>query len=307
VDLAIAVGERDRLGDLERHVLVDRVQSIRAIQRDRRDASCHAVCDAIHLPPKVTKATPRELLLDTLAVLSDDGLTTASLLEACAALRFKPVAVRVALTRLAAAGLIESPERSRWRLTRKSAWSRDVERWRTIKSRTRPWSGGWIVVLANAVPRSQRVVRGHTERALRHRGFRELRRDAFMRPSNLRAALVEIEADLVALGASSAIDLLDAGELGFTPPLGPWRIAEHQARIVAACARMDALMDHAPRDPAEACRSFWHVGRDVIRLVNSDPLLPDELADATPRRHLLERLPEFVMRGRGTWRDLLGL
>ena len=240
-------------------------------------------------------------------MLSADGLTTATLLEACAALRFKPVAVRVALTRLAAVGLIESPERSRWRLTRNTAWSRDVERWRTVKARTRPWDAGWIVVLLHAVPRSQRVVRGHTERALNHRGFRELRRDAFMRPSNLRATLTELEADLVALGASSAIDLLHAGELGFTPPLGPWRIAEHHARITAACERMDALMDHMPRDPAEACRSFWHVGRVVIRLVNADPLLPDELADATPRRHLLERLPEFVVRGRDTWRALLGL
>ena len=191
-------------------------------------------------------------------------------------MRFKPVASRVALTRLQAAGMIESPERSFWRLTRKSPWSRDVERWRTVKSRTKPWDGAWIVALANAVPRSQRTVRGYTERALRHRGFRELRRDAFMRPSNLRASLGEVEVDLISLGASSSVGLLIASELGFTPPLGAWRIAEHQARIAAARARMTALIDGPPRDPAEACRAFWHAGRDVLRLVNADPLLPDE-------------------------------
>jgi phenylacetic acid degradation operon negative regulatory protein len=288
-------------------VLVDRVQPIRSIQRDRGDALRHAVCDAGHLPPKVTKATPRELILDTLAVITVDGLTTATLLEACAVMRFKPVASRVALTRLQAAGLIESPERSFWRLTRKSPWSRDVERWRTVKSRTKPWDGAWLVALANAVPRSQRTVRGYTERALRHRGFRELRRDAFMRPSNLRASLGEIEADLLFLGASSSIGLLIASELGFTPPLGAWRIAEYQARIAAARARMTALIDAPPRDPAEACRAFWHAGRDVLRLVNADPLLPDELADAASRRELLDRLPEFVARGRDAWIDLLGL
>jgi phenylacetic acid degradation operon negative regulatory protein len=307
VNVAIGVRARDRVGELAGHVLVDRVQPIGSIQRDRGDALRYAVCDALHLPPKVTKGTPRELILDTLAVITADGLTTASLLEACAVMRFKSVASRVALTRLQAAGLIESPERSFWRLTRKSPWSRDVERWRTIKSRTKPWDQTWIAVLASAVPRSQRTERGHTERALRHRGFRELRRDVFMRPANLRASLIEIVQDLLGLGASSSIDALVVSELGFAPALGPWRIAEHQARVAAARARMTALLEHPPRDPAEACRAFWHAGRDVLRLVNADPLLPDELADAESRRELLDRLPEFVVRGRDAWIDLLGL
>ncbi|HEX4453227.1 MAG TPA: hypothetical protein VH143_20290 [Kofleriaceae bacterium] len=255
---------------------------------------------------KVTKATPRELLLDTLAVLSrDDGLPTSALLDACAVMRFKPVAVRVALTRLAAAGLIENPERSRWRLTRRSQWARDVERWRTVEARTRPWDGGWLVALVHAVPRSKRALRGHTERALRHRGFRELRRDAFMRPANLRASLAEIETDLMSLGASASIDLLRATELGFAPPLGSWRINEHTSRLASACVRMDALLQRAPRDPVEACKAFWLVGRDVIRLVNIDPLLPAELADADVRRRLLAQLPSFFVRGRDAWADHL--
>jgi phenylacetic acid degradation operon negative regulatory protein len=256
---------------------------------------------------KVTKATPRELLLDTLAVLSPDsrGLPTSTLLDACAVMRFKPIAVRVALTRLAAAGLIENPERSRWRLTRKSQWARDVERWRTVEARTRPWDGGWLVALVHGVPRSKRALRGQTERALRHRGFRELRRDAFMRPANLRASLAEIDDDLKSLGASASIDLLRATELGFAPPLGPWRIGEHTSRLASACARMDALLERAPRDPVDACKAFWLVGRDVIRLVNIDPLLPAELADAEVRRRLLARLPSFFVRGRGEWADHL--
>jgi phenylacetic acid degradation operon negative regulatory protein len=242
-----------------------------------------------------------------MAVLSPHVLTTATLLEACSLLRFKPVAVRVALTRLAAAGLIESPERSRWQVTRKSAWGRDVERWRTLKTRTRPWDGGWIVVLAHGVSRSERVLRGHTERALRHRGFRELRRDAFMRPANLAATLEDVRVDLIELGASSAIALLRADELGFTPPLGPWRIADHQARLIAARRRMDALMKAPPRDLDDACRAFWHVGREVIRLVNADPLLPPELADEVVRRHLVDRLAAYVAHGRNAWLERLGL
>src|SRR5699024_3823412 len=113
---------------------------------------------------------------------------------------FTAGAIRVAISRLANEGLIESPNRGEWRLVSTAPWMREQARWQRLESLTRPWNGHWWLVICNQVPRSRRSTRRTHEHALVHRGFREADRDIFLRPANLKLSFQGLWDDLTQLG-----------------------------------------------------------------------------------------------------------
>ncbi|MEM1025978.1 MAG: PaaX family transcriptional regulator [Myxococcota bacterium] len=213
--------------------------------------------------------------------------------------------VRVALTRLVADGRVESPERGRYRLgpaaaaieAKVSSWRR-LDRW--LDQRT--WSGGWWMHTATGAAR-------HRSRALRMWGFRELLPGTSVRPSNLvldRSTLIE---RLRALGVGSDDLLVHTDSLGEREDQarGLWapdQLEEGYARLTARLHNSMARLEHM--GPADALREAFLTGREGIRALVLDPLLPAPLVDVRKRRELQDTLRAYDVRGQTLWRRFLG-
>ncbi|MCK7475466.1 MAG: hypothetical protein MZV49_22835 [Rhodopseudomonas palustris] len=82
-------------------------------------------------------------------------------------------ATRVALARLAAAGLVDAKTRGSYRLGQAGeALDNEVSAWRSAEARVVPWSGRWIAVLTTGLPRTDRAAWRARERALSLLGLR---------------------------------------------------------------------------------------------------------------------------------------
>lgn len=116
---------------------------------------------------------PRDLILKFLLSADDGQLTARDAVAACALFGIRENSVRVALVRLAAAGMIEAAERGAYRLgANASDLAEDVRDWRNAESRVGPWSGAWIVAHCAGLGRTDRAQLRRRERALELLGFR---------------------------------------------------------------------------------------------------------------------------------------
>src|SRR5438876_11524121 len=88
------------------------------------------------------------LILDLLATLREGSMPVRALVAAGALFDLDENNVRVALTRLLAAGLIERDERGQYRAgERAGTIGRRIARWRRIEEGLRAWDGSWVAVL----------------------------------------------------------------------------------------------------------------------------------------------------------------
>ncbi len=144
---------------------------------------------------------PRDLILKFLLSADDGQLTARDAVAACALFGIRENSVRVALVRLAAAGMIEAAERGAYRLgANASDLAEDVRDWRNAESRVGPWSGAWIVAHCAGLGRTDRAQLRRRERALELLGFRELERELFVRPDNLLGGVTMVRERLLKLG-----------------------------------------------------------------------------------------------------------
>lgn len=251
--------------------------------------------------------TPKSLVLDLLAVAGDIALATPALAEGGQLMGFKPGAVRVAITRLATENLIASPARGEWKLVTDTPWAEEQARWQHLARLVRPWHGNWWVVTTHQLLRSNRPEWNRHVRALMHRGFREASRDVFLRPDNLAPGFDELKDQLLKLGMHPESLLFRASELSFQPPPTLWQIAEQQRALKAALQAIQALLRKRHAGSLDLrCRRFLEVGRHTTRILNTDPLLPAEIADPAPRNRIAAVLPRFVAAGRTLWLQRLG-
>src|SRR5512134_218343 len=98
--------------------------------------------------------------------------------------------MRVAVTRLLAAGELLRDERGRYRLGPAAApLSERVVAWRRIEERLRRWDGGWIAVHRQGLPRGRGEAAARAARALRLLGFADFAPGLALRPDNLRGGV----------------------------------------------------------------------------------------------------------------------
>lgn len=258
-------------------------------------------------PEILAELTPKTLVLDMLAVAGDLALSSPTLAEGGAILGFKPGAVRVALSRLAAQHLIHSPRRGEWRLAPDTPWAREQSRWRHLEALMRPWQGDWWVALTQRMPRSPRSRWRHYQRALYQRGFRETERDVFLRPANLALDFPALHRELIDLGLPADCLLLQASTLSRTPDPGLWHSARRQAVLHEVLREMQALMAAGGDSGRRTCERFLRIGRAATRALNTDPLLPETWTGPSARAAVAALLPRFIAAGRGHWFRYLGL
>lgn len=247
----------------------------------------------------------KELIVEFLSAV-DQELSVQQLLRVASAFDLGESSIRVSLVRLRNRGRVVSPRRGVYALGDAARpLHQRVVSWRESDRLVRRWDGAWLA--ASYAEITDRTEIRHAERALKLWGFRELRTRLAIRPHNLAIDVDELRTRLRRLGLSAGFVCV-MSELG-----GEDRRARRlwdDARLDDAYDEMlDAFQTSRERLPSlsldEAVRESFVVGREAIRLLVLDPLLPEPLVDARKRDAVRTAMLDYDARGRELWRRFI--
>lgn len=254
--------------------------------------------------------TARELVIDFLSNRYPREMSAAEILGVGVALGFTEQSLRMALTRLVEGAVAANTGRGLYRL---SPWGEamrlEVRKWRNLDDLAKPWSGAWIGVFDASLPRSDRAALRRHERAMRLRGFRELQAGLWIRPANLRDSVAELRDHLRALGLHPAALVVGLNDLDDDSRAKATRLWDTAVMLATYRALADELLasktklERLPLDTAAA--ESMVLGRDVIRHINLDPVLPEELMPQRALKNLISTMSDYDQQARQIWRRFM--
>jgi phenylacetic acid degradation operon negative regulatory protein len=250
--------------------------------------------------------TPRSVILNVVRVAPEPPLPINRLIAIGELFGFTANALRVAVARLVSDGLLESDERGWYRLGPTAAPVQAfVEDWRRGESRMRAWNGEWLAIALGA--KVERALRRRSLRALGRLGLREGLAGLWLRPDNLAQSFEEIVERLRALSLEDGAEPFRARDFGEPLErklrvLWPTRaLQQGYQRALHNLERSQRQLDAMPRETA-LVQSFLR-GGEAIRVLATDPLLPEAIMSGDTRRELSESMLRYNHLGRQLWRS----
>lgn len=251
--------------------------------------------------------TPRSVVLNLVRVAPQPALPVSLLVQVADLFGLSANALRVAVARLVAEGLLESDERGSYRLgPRAASVQAHVEDWRRGEARVRAWSGEWLAVALGA--KTPRAERRASLRALDRLGLREGLPGVWLRPDNLSESLAHSVERLHALGLEPGAEPFIARDFGERTTrrlhtLWPVRaLQQGYVRAARDLARSLRQLPSMPRD--QALVQSYVLGGEAIRVLVTDPLLPEAIMPATERRELTTLMLRYDAVGHRLWRGV---
>lgn len=228
------------------------------------------------------------------------------LVQAGASFGFTENNLRVALARVLSRGLVERDERGQYRLAPDArAVQSHVVAWTRLRDRMTPWSGGWIGVHLGAVRRGSRAEHRRRQRALDFLGLRELTHGLWVRPDNLVGGVADVRGRLHGLGLEQdapVFAMADVDDATDARARGLWDTAALRAGYRDMVARLEHSAAGLADLPLEhAMVEAFLLGRQAIRLLVFDPLLPEPLVAAAEREAVVDCMIRYDRQGHDTW------
>ncbi len=256
-----------------------------------------------------TKNNARVLIMDLLFADPDAAVNSRQFLLAAQLFSISENNVRVALTRLASDGLIESAARGVYRL---SAQAKEISepvanRAQGIKA-TKPWTGHYLAVHTGMLGRVDRTALKRRERTLRLNGFRELTAELFIRPDNLAEDFEQTREHLINTGldqravmfVASQFDESHRGAIGklWDKKALNDRYKKTSQHVTSWLALVEDL------DIDVAARESMLIGRQAIPLMLTDPLLPEPFVDIALQQQFFSDVQRLDQVGHQLWHQL---
>lgn len=237
-------------------------------------------------------------------------LPVRSLVQAASVFDIAENSVRVAIVRLRAEGLLESPGRGEYRLGPSAQVVNDkIHGWRTVASRVGDWDGSWAGVFTADLSRTDRPALRRRLRALRYLGFEELKSGLFLRPNNLTPGIDGIRDELAALGLGAGASVFRIEELNpdeeqharalWDGPSLEQTYSKLHTELTVSLGRLEELSLN------DSVREAFLLGREGIRHVVLDPLLPEPLIDEDKRSSMVHVLQTYCDKGLNLWTRFL--
>ena len=247
------------------------------------------------------RPTAKSLTLDLLSSLRGGSMPIAALVAAAELFGVAGGSVRVAVTRLLAAGQVERGGRGRYRLgPGAQAVDHYARGWKEREARLRRWDDRWIGVQA-PLPGADPV----SDRALAWLGFERLNPGLALRPDNWKGGATALRNELAGLGLAREatvfrLDSLDEPEESRARSL--WNAAMLERGYREALASLErSARDLLARSEAEAMVESFLLGGRVIRQLARDPLLPEALVPGEQRRAVIAAMGAYDRAGRRAW------
>ena len=150
----------------------------------------------------------------------------------------------------------------------------------------------------------------HHLRALDLNGFRALATGLSVRPDNLDGGAEAMRAALARLGLAPGSLVFSGGDFDADAAVRMRALWDVQALSAAYRGALKLIEDSNARlarmTPEAAARETLLVGRAVIRSIVRDPLLPEAIQPAAPRRALIEATRTYQAHARTLWQEVLG-
>ena len=181
--------------------------------------------------------------------------------------------------------------------------------WVNAEARVGPWEGQWLLAHTSHLGRVDRAALRARERAFRLTGFSEFVTGLWCRPANLVESAAATRERLLALGLERDAVIMRADELPgireqnlrrLWPARELTRAYKQQIKAMEASTRRVARLALD-----EAARETLIVGEGVIRQINADPLLPEEMIDTALRRDMVAGMVAYDELGRGVWAQFI--
>ena len=252
----------------------------------------------IELHPWRRSVSARSLVLWFLSTLAPDPQRLLELTTRAAVFDIDPTAVRVALGRLVREELVMQPERGLYALGPAAAPLHAKARsWLNVEQSVRPWGGKWLLVLTHHLGRSDRRRLHSRERALRLTGFVEAVLGCWVRPDNVVKSNDALWSELVNLGLDNDSLLLEAVTALETDDVlfrNLWPRSRLEDGYRYWLNEIDKSMSHLPELPlTTAARESFLLGQSVLRAINSDPMLPEQLVTVELRSALVGAMRDY--------------
>jgi len=233
----------------------------------------------------------RSVLASALLGMDPPELPVAQLIRLTGLFGISPNRARVALSRMVAAGEATTDGSGRYRLAGHLR-QRQARQTASRSGRTAPYAGTWSLVVVTTAG-SAAEVRTARRRALAHARLAELREGVWMRPENMAITLPdEMAPDVEVMEARPPDPHRLAGSL--------WDLAAWAGRAEQLRAGLGGL----PPDRPEALAPGFELSAAVLRHLQADPLLPEELLpDRWPGTSLRADYDRWDVRYRTTLRD----
>lgn len=213
------------------------------------------------MPTSLARMTARSVVLSVLLGAHPAWATASDLVRLTTDFGIKEATLRVALTRMVSAGdLIRSADG--YRLSDRLL-ARQRRQDEAMRPRTRAWRGHWHVVVVTSVGTDPRT-RAGLRNTMHDKRFSELREGVWMRPDNLDLQLTpDVAARVRVLRARDDAPAELAGQLW---DLTEWAHVGHR------------LLEELGR--AADMPGRFVVAAAMVRHLNADPILPEELLPA---------------------------
>jgi phenylacetic acid degradation operon negative regulatory protein len=242
--------------------------------------------------------------------LESESVPVKQLVRAASVFDIAENSVRVAIVRLRAEGVVDSTERGHYRLGPAARPINDrVTAWRHATDAVRAWDGGWAGVFTAHLPRTDRPALRKRNQALKLLGFRELRPGLFVRPDNLVGGVASLRKRLVDLGLEADAAVFRLSQLSDEDEAearGLWDVARMRALYADLVDQLDTSREAMSKmQLTDALGESFLLGREALRQIVLDPLLPEPLVPARERVGLIEAMRNYDAAGRELWRSFL--
>jgi phenylacetic acid degradation operon negative regulatory protein len=242
----------------------------------------------------------------------DGALPVRALVQAASVFDIAENSVRVAIVRLRAEGLLESPNRGEYRLGPGAQMVNEkIHGWRTVSSRLGEWDGSWAAVFTADLSRTDRPALRRRQRALRYLGFEQLKPGLFLRPNNLKPGIDGLRAELRGLGLDSQASVFRMEDLNPEQDARAralWDSPSLEQTYSRLHGDLKVSMDRLEELPInDSVREAFLLGREGIRHVVLDPLLPAPMVDTDKRSTMVHLLQSYCDKGLHLWARFLAI
>lgn len=260
--------------------------------RDHQDVSI-AARDLLQ-----TRPTAKRLILSVLSQPNMATLPIRQLVAWGALFDQKAASIRVTTGRLVNEQLLEKTARGMYTIGVSGlALKVKASEWTVALNQTHAWQGGWYVAhighLGKAIRRRVRA----RERAFRLLGFKQLVEGLWIRPDNLKLDQAQMFEKLCQLGMDPGAVLLRSDDLvgdHTDAPLELWRHEDLNHDYDFAVALLAQSQKQLQGESLHRItRETFLIGEHVIRMISTDPLLPEGQIDAGKRQAMVDAMMRY--------------
>jgi phenylacetic acid degradation operon negative regulatory protein len=222
----------------------------------------------------------------------------------------EPATIRVATGRLVKQGFLLAEQRGNYTSGKTDKSIRQLaSTWRHSMAKVEQWNGGWLCVYTSHLGRTSKQSIRVRERAFRLTGFEPLEKNLWCRPDNFMETADSTFARLVEIGLENTAILMKVDHFNHgltTNPMSLWspQQLENTDELLVSLLEKSTQRLH-DFDIKQATKESFLIGEHVIRQINQNPLLPEEMVDASAKKALLAKMIAYDSLCHPIWHEFV--